>query len=201
MPKDPGYLARLAQRRALAQLKRQAAFGIAFSSVLIAIGLWRYFLVIGSNSVIWAGVVGVGLAGLLVACVAPSLWHQPERFVALVVQKLGRVLFAALLVFLYLSLVTPLRLFAQHGSRERFLSWKPGAERPLPSWSAKLSSADTGQRRHKRSVLAAMVGVLQHFHRRRLYWMLPFLAIALALGVALFFVKGSALAPFIYTLF
>jgi hypothetical protein len=45
------------------------------------------------------------------------------------------------------------------------------------------------------------VNVLQFFARRGHYVFLPTLLILLALSVVLFFVKSSALAPFIYTLF
>lgn len=36
---------------------------------------------------------------------------------------------------------------------------------------------------------------------RKKYWLFPLLAVMLLLGVLLVFVKGSAVAPFIYTLF
>ncbi len=36
---------------------------------------------------------------------------------------------------------------------------------------------------------------------RKKYWLFPLLAVMLLLGVLLVFVKGSAIAPFIYTVF
>ncbi len=37
--------------------------------------------------------------------------------------------------------------------------------------------------------------------QRKKFWLLPILAILLLLGVLVVFTQGSALAPFIYTLF
>jgi hypothetical protein len=37
--------------------------------------------------------------------------------------------------------------------------------------------------------------------QRKKYWMLPFLVMILMVGVLLVFAQGSAIAPFIYTLF
>jgi hypothetical protein len=102
---------------------------------------------------------------------------------------------------LYFGLITPLGWAVRSGLQERFLEWRSDDDRPQPTWTVKVLSSDAAEHQHKRSLLRAVVGVLQHFHRRKLYWVLPFLAIVLALGMALFFVKGSALAPFIYTLF
>jgi len=36
---------------------------------------------------------------------------------------------------------------------------------------------------------------------RKKYWLLPIILIMLALGALIFFTSGSALAPFIYTIF
>ena len=56
-------------------------------------------------------------------------------------------------------------------------------------------------RRGKPSLARRFLTVLQFFARRGHYIFLPTLIVLLALGVVLFFVKSSALAPFIYTLF
>ena len=45
------------------------------------------------------------------------------------------------------------------------------------------------------------LGVLQFFAARGHYVYLPTLVILMSLGLVLFFVKSSALAPFLYTLF
>lgn len=195
------YLAGLESRRAVAEMKRQAAFGIACSSILLAIAAWKYFIVVGANASLWLTAICASVVGLAIARVAPWLWERPEAVLSYVVQKIGQLLFALTLGALYFGLVTPLGWAVRSGSQERFLGWRSDDDRPQPTWTVKVLSSDAAEHQHKRSLLRAVVAVLQHFHRRKLYWVLPFLAIVLALGMALFFVKGSALAPFIYTLF
>ncbi len=39
------------------------------------------------------------------------------------------------------------------------------------------------------------------FKHRKKYWLLPIMIILLVLGVLIVFTSGSAIAPFIYTLF
>ena len=56
-------------------------------------------------------------------------------------------------------------------------------------------------RRGKPSLTRRFLTVLQFFARRGHYIFLPTLVVLLALGLVLFFVKSSVLAPFIYTLF
>jgi hypothetical protein len=49
---------------------------------------------------------------------------------------------------------------------------------------------------------SGLVGELWQFMRvRKKWWLLPILVVLLALGALLVFAQGSALAPFIYTIF
>jgi len=90
---------------------------------------------------------------------------------------------------------------ARRRSKEAFIEWESSASSRRPAWTPKEVTADSGVRFQRRYLAHSLMMVMLHFQRRKLYFLLPFLAIVLALGLALFFVKGSALAPFIYTLF
>ena len=195
------YRDRLAARTALAELKRHAGFGMAISSILIAGSAWKYYFVVGVNDTLWFVLLILGLVGLVAARVVPSIWTVPERALATAMQHIGHWLFAIVLALLYFALVTPLGIVARRSSRESFVQWHRDHLSKRASWTPKEITADGGVRHRRRSLLRSLAVVLLHFHRRRLYFVLPFLAIVLALGLALFFVKGSALAPFIYTLF
>ena len=51
-------------------------------------------------------------------------------------------------------------------------------------------------------VRVGIVGeLLSYLWRRKLWWMIPMVAILALFGLLLVFTQGSALAPFIYTLF
>jgi uncharacterized protein DUF5989 len=43
--------------------------------------------------------------------------------------------------------------------------------------------------------------ILGFFGARKKYWLLPLVVVLLAFGVLIAFTSGSAIAPFIYTLF
>jgi hypothetical protein len=43
--------------------------------------------------------------------------------------------------------------------------------------------------------------LLQFFWERKLWWMMPMVALLLLFGFLIFFAQSSAIAPFIYTLF
>ena len=47
------YLERRAARLAFESLKKEIIFGMVISSLLLGIGTWRYFVVVGAND--WPG--------------------------------------------------------------------------------------------------------------------------------------------------
>jgi hypothetical protein len=52
--------------------------------------------------------------------------------------------------------------------------------------------------RHRLGIVGELLGYLW---RRTLWWMIPMVTILALFGLLLVFTQGSALAPFIYTLF
>jgi uncharacterized membrane protein len=51
------------------------------------------------------------------------------------------------------------------------------------------------------SKLATAADLLSFFWKNKWWWLVPMLLVLLLLGVLLIFAQGSAIAPFIYTLF
>lgn len=197
-----GYLRRLACRTALTELKRQAAFGVAVSTIVIALGAWNYFFVLGANDAFWIAWIVSGVTGLLAARVFPSAWMVPERTASRMFQKAGSVLFALLLTALYFSIVTPVGLAMRLICGPGHARWSNTAPPIDTGWVPKhLEEASTTTRVSARSLIGSFLFVLGYFHARRQYVLFPFLVIVLSFGLLLFFVKSSALAPFIYTLF
>ena len=49
--------------------------------------------------------------------------------------------------------------------------------------------------------LGIMGELLVFFWERKLWWMIPMIVVLLAFGVLIVFTQGTAVAPFIYTLF
>ena len=49
--------------------------------------------------------------------------------------------------------------------------------------------------------LDIMRELLQFFWERKLWWMIPLVVVILLLGLVIVFTQGTAVAPFVYTLF
>lgn len=198
------YMERRAARLAFHRLKKEVGFGMVISSLLLGVGAWRYFVVIGANDRLAAAAAVLGAIGWVLTLVVPSVWSLPEKALGLLVRQVGGALFAALLTLVYGVLMVPvgvlLRAISGPGP---IATWDGGAPAGgLEGWRPKEVTCEVQvSRRGKPSLAMRFVAVLQFFVRRGHYVFLPTLVIVLALGLVLFFVKSSALAPFIYTLF
>ncbi len=51
------------------------------------------------------------------------------------------------------------------------------------------------------SKFSVAAGLLRYFWENKWWWLVPMIALLLVVGVLLIFAEGSAIAPFIYTLF
>ena len=49
--------------------------------------------------------------------------------------------------------------------------------------------------------MSTILELLQFLHTRRKYWLMPLVVVIVILGGLLVIAQGSAIAPFIYTLF
>lgn len=197
------YLQRRNARVALDRLRREIIFGMVISSMMLGAGAWQYFIVVGVNDSLWAAVAALGLLGLLITLVLPWLWRGPEAGLTAVMRRIGGALFAMLLALIYALLVFPVGWVRRyvHGA-DPIYAWGSELPRRMEGWHTKevLFELNVGAMSNP-SFLRRFVNVLQFFARRGHYVFLPVLVILLALGIVLFFVQTSALAPLIYTLF
>ncbi|WP_295453087.1 DUF5989 family protein [uncultured Thiodictyon sp.] len=197
------YLARRQARLSLDELKRDIVFGLVVSGMLSAVGLWKYFFLIGASDRLWLLVAALGGIGLLLSLVFPSAWHLPQSALGAVIRTVGGALFAVLLGLVYILLMTPLGwLVRVIKGNAPIYQW---AERPPPAmegWYPKEVLFETNQGHGgSQGPARRFLNVMAFFASRGHYVFLPTLVILVALGLVLFFVKTSALAPLIYTLF
>jgi hypothetical protein len=202
MTKSP-YLARREARLAVEELKREIIFGFVISTILLVIGTWRFFLVVGASDLISLGVASAGALGILLTLILPSAWKRPESWLGTALRTIGGFLFTLLLTLVYGLLVTPVGwvLRRMKGS-DPLYSWTSTPPGGMEGWHPKqvLYEANVGQRANL-SVARRFINVLKFFVSQGHYLFIPTLLLLLVLGMILFFVKSSALAPFIYTLF
>lgn len=204
----PGYLRRLDERRAKASLKRQIVFGLLLGWLLTLAGAFNYYFVLGAVDALWGALMLAGLLVLLLTIVIPQCLSPIERAWALVTGWAGHAVFAILLVAVYFLVIVPVGVvLTWRRGRHPFYEWGEaggGSELQAERWVKKVVpvevSAASGSTR-SRSLFVQPFVVIGYFARNGQYLFLPALLLLLILGLALFFVQSSALAPLIYTLF
>jgi uncharacterized protein DUF5989 len=195
------YLAALARRREAAAIRRQIGYGLVVGWVLTLVCGFFFYCLASRAAWVWGALMVVGLIQLGLAVVLPQVLAWPERVWSAIAQWQGKLVMGLLLTIVYFGLLWPARRLRQVPSE--FHSWdeqppeSATAWQPLPAEEAEDAAAQNRQR----SLPVLLAAVVAFFIRRKQYVLLPILILLLILGLALFFVQSSAIAPFIYTLF
>jgi len=199
------YLTRLGLRRANLARKRQVVFGLVGGWLLAVPGVFRWLYVVNATPAVAFGMVAAGAALFSCAFVAPQLLGPVEWAARTGAGLIGKVVFGLILLLAYALVITPVgllwRLFRGCAP---FYSWTDAPAGPMEGWVPKRieASADgePGDARY-RALLTQPLIVLGYFIRHRQFALIPIVLFLLGAGLVLFFVKSSALAPFIYSLF
>jgi len=200
-----GYLRRLGVRRARHLLRSQIVFGLLVSSLMLVLGAVNYFLVVGAKDLLWKGLMIFGAGGTVLTIVFPSGWSLPERIVRRLSRGVGHFVFVVLLTLIYFLLFLPVgRLVRAAKGSHPIYAWTKSPPSGMEGWTDKealvISEGTSGSGRSRHMMLLPII-VLGFFIRRRQFVLVPVLVILVILGLLLFFVQSSALAPFIYPLF
>jgi len=197
------YLARRRARLSVEELKRQIIFGFVLSGICLVIGSWRYYAVVGANDGVALALGSAGAFGFLLTLAFPSAWKLPEAWLGIALRTVGGGLFAVLLGLVYGLLIVPVGWVVRRTQGvDPVYSWVHTPPKKMEGWHPKQALFEVNEgRRGRLSAVKRFVDVLTFFARRGHYLFLPTLVLMIALGMVLFFVKSSALAPFIYTLF
>ncbi|MBI2841752.1 MAG: hypothetical protein HYX75_25840 [Acidobacteria bacterium] len=197
------YLVRLDHRAHARQQKRQIVFGLVLGWIMTVLGAFNYFLVTGANDAIWHAVLIAGMAILLVTVSVPAAIGIIERPWVAATRWIGRAVFATILTTGYFVFFLPVgRIMRLWRGNHPFYSWGDGSPVAGEGWVSKDLPAEMRATASRRlPLLAQPFVVISFFVRRGQYLFLPALIVLLLLGLIMFFVQSSALAPFIYTLF
>lgn len=197
------YLVRLDRRAHAREQKRQIVFGLVLGWMVTALGAFNYFLVTGANDAVWHAVLAAGLAILLVTVAVPSAISLVERPWLAGTRWIGRAVIATILTAGYFLFFLPVgQIMRLLRGRHPFYSWGDGSPIAGEGWVRKdLPTEMRATASRKLPLLAQPFVVIGFFVRRGQYIFLPALIVLLLLGLIMFFVQSSALAPFIYTLF
>jgi hypothetical protein len=223
-PKET-YLDRLAERRLYTHVKKLTGFGITIGGICCIISGWFIAFVKTRSDLIYARMVELGLANMFVklpsdliwdiifllgiifiisAFVMPQLLYPFEFIWSKLSGIMGKIIFSIILTFLYFVIIFPLGVLLRSSMKDNpFYSCKTI---PLPNtiegWTKKdLDTIKSNTDNKLPNHFYFLVSILRFFIKAKRWSIIPSLLILILLGIIFFFVHGSTLAPFIYTIF
>jgi Family of unknown function (DUF5989) len=198
-----GYLERLANRRAKHDLRQLVIFGLVLGWGLLLIGAAKFFFTVGAIATLWLVAMAAGVVILGVAVIAPTLLRPLERGWMAVGTKIGHLILSAILLVVYFTSFAAIGAYMRRTrGLHPFYAWSSADFSGHEGWVPKeLSSLPIDVNDQKRATIFQLVRVMNYFVRHGKMIYIPTLIVLLTLGILLFFLQTSALAPFIYTLF
>lgn len=196
---NTSFLARRQARAASRELTQMLVLGYVLGFLALGVGAYRYFITPDASDALWKAVAWAGAASILATLVAPMLWRGPERVLQRAGNWVGQRIMGAVLLLVYYALFWPVGALmrATQGSHPIY-RWDGAALAGMEGWRKKDLPGDIGGTRKGR---VGVFSVVTFFVRRGHYFLIPVLLLLVSIGIALFFLQTSALAPFIYTLF
>lgn len=201
------YLENLTYRRRKAALKNQSVFGILSGALLILFGGWSYYLTITEYTVLWQGMLIIGIVLFLTAVACPALLEKPHQFFNMAAELVGKAIFTVAISLIYFGLVFPFGLLARvKMDRNPFHHWDEKSPYfAAIAWEDKSLEEQKYYyllgRESKLGFYLFFLNVISFFFKKRYIIIIPSLVVLILIGIMFFFIQGSVLAPFIYTVF
>ncbi len=188
------------ERLARKEIRDLSLFGQLGGLILFVLALFKYFTAFQTWQVCIVFLVGVlGMYLSLGGFFFPKSIKWLYRGFSYVGDKIGQIIFCVLLTILYFCLVTPISIIMKRNKESYLLSEWQGEYSGLERWGfTKWSQVKVTERK---GFLGAVLKVMGTFAGNGQYILIPSVLILVILGIILFFVSSSVLAPFIYTLF
>lgn len=202
---DIGFLERKRLREASRELSQLLVLGYGIGTGLMGLGAYKYYLDIEAFDPLWVGIMWLGFLSLCVTMIAPYFWRLPEQLLRRLGNRVGRGLINILLILIYYILIWPVGMFLRRiRGAHPIYTWSNQPVGDMQGWQDKALPYDVNDPKvyatnPRRKV--SMLSVILFFIRGGHFLFIPVLIMIVSLGIALFFLQTSALAPFIYTLF
>jgi hypothetical protein len=196
------YLARLELRREAATIRRQTAYGLVMGWVLALVGGFVLCCVPSRVDWLWQTLLIVGVIHLITAMILPQALAWPERAWMSIARWQGWITMTVLLTIVYFLAIWPASLFDRKRTAG-FVGWTDHAPESETTWQAIDLTEDSevgAAHSPSRGYALLLASVIAFFFRRGNYLLIPIVILLIILGLVLFFVQNSALAPFIYPL-
>jgi hypothetical protein len=199
------YQRKLNERRAMAQLKEEAVFGLLGGLILLVWGFVGYLDNSGFLEKVFIGIMLAGGLLFLLGLIFPSLLYYPKQGFFVLGNYIGRIIFSVLLGIIYIIFVLPIgAIMARKRQDYLLIQWDErfeaaGVDSALSSWQD--IACGTGSPTRLKGFMYSIFRLFAYFTVRRHFILLPLLCILLLLGLLFFFISSTVIAPFIYTLF
>lgn len=200
-----GYLTRLRERTAFLALKRQIVLGLVGGWLLLLLGGFRWLYVATARGTTSLALVIAGAVLFGMGLLWPHGLARVESGIRAATGWIGKTILLVFLSLTYFVVITPVGVVwrALRG-RDPFYQWRGEAPPGMQGWVPK-SVVDDARSASSEASLRGLSGqlfvVIGYFLRNGHFVLVPVVVFLLLAGLVLFFVKSSALAPFIYTLF
>ena len=205
MATPSGYLMRLRERTGFLALKRQIVLGLVGGWLLLLLGgfRWLYVATARRNTSLALVIAGAALFGL--GLLWPRGLAGVEKSIRAATGWIGKTVLLAFLSVTYFLIITPVGVVwrALRG-RDPFYGWTGAAPTGMQGWVPKSVVDDhrsASSEASLRGLSSQIFVVVGYFVRNGHFVLVPVVVFLLLAGLVLFFVKSSALAPFLYTLF
>lgn len=190
-------------RREGLEVRRLIVFGLSVGWLLALVGGFLFFCVPSRLDPLWGALMLAGFVHLGLAVALPQALVWSEGAWMAVARWQGWLIMSALLSVVYFVLIWPASCFSRRRTRG-FAAWESGAPVTRTCWEPMDAlQLDKGSRENvrSRSLPVLLAGVIGFFFHRGDYLLVLIVMLLVVLGLLLYFVESSALAPFIYTLF
>jgi len=202
-PPRADYLQQLALRREAAEIRRLIVYGLTIGWILTFVAGFLFFCVKSRLDWLWCSIMVIGIFHLAAAVVLPQALIWPERIWMTIARWQGHIVMTVLLSVVYYLLLWPASRLSR-SSAAGFFGWDEHPPATTAAWQAievteHEPSSALGSR--YRGLPLLLFGVIGFFVRRGNFILLPIVILLIVLGLVLFIVQSSVLAPFIYPLF
>ena len=200
MTETCNYLDRRKNRLARTKLKQHIVFGLIVSFFILAVSGLKYYLEIGGWDSLWRVTMWIGLMLFALTILLPSIWEYPELALRKLASMFGSLIFSIMLSLLYFIFFWPMGIIVRkiYGMHPIYC-WQQNPPEQTSYWQDK--SAEVITEDSKFPFILQPLSIILWFMKKENCLFLPVIIILIILGLLLFFVQTSSLAPFIYTIF
>ena len=200
------FLKKREQIKIAYELTSLIVLGYGLGLILIIFGAFKYLCVIGAYDEFWICSMILGSIIFFMALIKPIFLMPLNNVLKSVGSKIGEILLFTILAICYYIIITPVGYFLKKFNSGEIANWRDiNISTSCGQWHDKILPIEitdiTSYSKQRYKFSRGIFGVIKFFINNGKFFFIPILIILIAIGVFLFFLQTSIIAPFIYTLF